>query len=260
MVSPALILGGASLLGGIYSGQQQMAAQQRANQLNALLAQIQLGEGARQFDIGAQTRALDVERASELSTSRRAREDAINRMMQERFGGLRAENLARLDPYAQAGRRALGEQQALMGLAGPEAGEAAYGRFTASPGQRFLREQQEKALLRNTAAIGGLGGGNVRQALQEQAFGRAQTDYANQLARLGALGTQGFQAARGGLEAGYGPGYIQTGADVGVATETPTGPVITPSRFNLDVSGGGGGGMDLRDLFMWPGLRSALGI
>lgn len=63
-----------------------------------------------------------------------------------------------------------------------------------SPGQKFLRERAQKNLLRNTAAIGGLGGGNVRSALVEQGVGFAQQDIQNQFARLGQLAGQG-QAA-----------------------------------------------------------------
>ena len=61
-----------------------------------------------------------------------------------------------------------------------------------------MRERQEKALLRNAAAIGGLGGGNVRTALQEQAVGLAAQDYNNQFNRLGAI-SSGGQAATSNL-------------------------------------------------------------
>ena len=94
----------------------------------------------------------------------------------------------------------------------------------------------------NAAALGGLGGGNVRTALQEQAFGRAQTDYENQLGRLAGLSAQGLTAAQGGLQAGYGPSYVQTGQDIGVASQTPSGPEITPykpANISGDSSGGG---------------------
>lgn len=67
-------------------------------------------------------------------------------------------------------------EQALTGVLGPEAQQEAFTNFLESPGQEFLRKEQEQALLRNEAAIGGLGGGRVRTALQEQAFGRASTN------------------------------------------------------------------------------------
>ena len=94
-------------------------------------------------------------------------------------------------PFREAGVGALAEQQALLGLSGEEAGQQAMQRFTESPGQQFLRAQQEKSLLRSASAIGGLGGGNVRTTLQEQAFGRAQTNLSDRLNRLAALSGTG---------------------------------------------------------------------
>jgi hypothetical protein len=115
-------------------------------------------------------------------------------------------------PYREAGVSALEQQQALAGLGGPEQQQAAFAAFAESPGQQFLRNQQERALLRNAAAIGGLGGGNVRTALQEQAFGRAQTDYANQFNRLGTIAGTGQTSTEqlGTLGA-------QTAANIGTA-------------------------------------------
>lgn len=101
---------------------------------------------------------------------------------------------AQLAPFREAGVSALGQQQALLGLGGAEEQQAAFAAFAETPGQKFLRDQQERALLRSASAIGGLGGGNVRSALQAQAFGRAQTDIANQFGRLGAISGAG-QAA-----------------------------------------------------------------
>ena len=99
-----------------------------------------------------------------------------------------------LQPFQEAGVSALQQQQALLGLSGADAQQQAFNQFTESPGQRFLRERQEKALLRNASAIGGLGGGNVRTALQEQAAGIAQQDFQNQFGRLGQLAGQGQSA------------------------------------------------------------------
>lgn len=99
-----------------------------------------------------------------------------------------------LNPFQEAGVAALGQQQALLGLSGADAQQSAFNQFNESPGQRFLRQRQEKSLLANASAIGGLGGGNVRTALQEQAAGIAQQDFQNQFGRLGQLAGQGQQA------------------------------------------------------------------
>lgn len=98
---------------------------------------------------------------------------------------------ANYKPVIDAGNTAREQQMALLGLRGGAAQESAYAAFNNSPGQEFLRKRAEKSLLRNASAIGGLGGGNVRTALQEQAIGLAQQDYGNQFARLGAIAGQG---------------------------------------------------------------------
>jgi hypothetical protein len=111
-----------------------------------------------------------------------------------------------LMPFQQAGLRALQQQEALTGTLGEEEQQRAFQAFTESPGQRFLRERQEQSLLRNQAAIGGLGGGNVRTALQQQAMGFAQQDLSDQLARLAGLSGMGRQAAGGVAEMQLGLG------------------------------------------------------
>ena len=100
----------------------------------------------------------------------------------------------RLNPYATAGRAALDQEAALSGALGPEAQQAALDSFIESPGQRYLRERQEKALLRNTAAIGGLGGGRVRQQLMEQAMGIAATQQQTHMENLRSLAMRGQTA------------------------------------------------------------------
>ena len=109
-----------------------------------------------------------------------------------------------LKPFQEAGVSAIGQQQALLGLSGQEAQQQAFAGLEESAGQRFLRDRQEKALLRNASAIGGLGGGNVRTALQQQAAGFAQQDIENQFGRLGQLAGQGQGASTNIAELGSG--------------------------------------------------------
>ena len=98
-------------------------------------------------------------------------------------------------PFQEAGTAAVGQQQALIGLSGVEAQQEALSALEVSPGQQFLRDRAQKNLLRNTSAIGGLGGGNVRSALVQQGVGFAQQDIQNQFGRLGQLAGQGQAAA-----------------------------------------------------------------
>jgi len=70
------------------------------------------------------------------------------------------------------------------GQSGLQAQQEAYASLTESPGQKFIRERAQRNLLQNSAAIGGLGGGNVRSALVEQGAGFAAQDLENRYSRL----------------------------------------------------------------------------
>ena len=92
------------------------------------------------------------------------------------------------------GQQAGSLQAAYSGALGAPAQQQAFAQFTASPGQEWLRQQAEQGTLRNAAAIGGLGGGNVQQELQRQAMGLAQQDFQNQFNNLGTVADRGYQA------------------------------------------------------------------
>lgn len=68
-------------------------------------------------------------------------------------------------PYVQAGAGSLEQQQALLGLGGPEAQAAAISAIETGPTFQALAEQGEQGILQNAAATGGLRGGNVQAAL-----------------------------------------------------------------------------------------------
>ena len=126
--------------------------------------------------------------------------------------------LGRLDPYSAAGREALQREAALSGALGPEAQQEAIDAYIESPGQQYLRERQEQALLRNTAAIGGLGGGRVRTALMEQAMGIASTQQQQHLENLRSLAGRGQQADTTGasIQANAGAQLAQLAEALGV--------------------------------------------
>lgn len=114
-----------------------------------------------------------------------------------------------LAPFQQAGVSALEQQQALLGLSGQEAQQQAFAGLTASPGQQFLQQRAQRNLVRNAAAIGGLGGGNVRSALVQQGVGFGQQETERQFGRLGQIAGQGQAAATNIGQFGQ-----QTGANV----------------------------------------------
>lgn len=115
-----------------------------------------------------------------------------------------------LGPYAQAGEGALSAQQALIGLAGPEAQSAAIRQIEMSPQFTSMVAQGENALLQQASATGGLRGGNTQAALAQfrpnLLSGLIQQQYQN----LGGLTTTGLNAATGTGQAG-----MQTGVNVG---------------------------------------------
>jgi hypothetical protein len=125
------------------------------------------------------------------STARYREQFDLNQDRYDDSVGRYDENRADNAPRIEAGNQAIAQQQALLGLSGQGAQKAAYGGIQESAGQRFLRERQQRALVRNSSAIGGLGGGNVRTALQEQAAGFAMQDVDNQFNRLSAVAGQG---------------------------------------------------------------------
>ena len=121
-------------------------------------------------------------------------------------------------PYETAGRAAIDEEAALSGALGPEAQQRAIDAYMESPGQKYLRERQEQALLRSSAAVGGLGGGNIRTALQEQAMGIASTQQQQHLENLRSLAGRGQQVAGqvAGLETGAASQLSQLANALGV--------------------------------------------
>jgi len=136
-------------------------------------------------------------------------------------------NAYALGGYASAGQPANNLQAAYSGALGAPAQQQAFAQFTASPGQEWLRQQAEQGTLRNAAAIGGLGGGNVQQELQRQAMGLAQQDFQNQFNNLGTVADRGYQAGNSlanyntqlqGAGAGYAYGAGQDIANNRAAT------------------------------------------
>jgi len=99
-----------------------------------------------------------------------------------------------LNQFAQPGAQAFNQQAALSGASGADAQQQAFSNFNASPGQQFLREQGEQSIINQSAALGGLGGGDVRRELARFGTGLAQQDFGNQFNRLGQVSGQGLQA------------------------------------------------------------------
>lgn len=172
-------------------------------------------------------------------------------------------------PFVDPGVSAFERQAAQAGALGPEQQRQAFAEFTASPGQAFLREQGEQALLRNQAAIGGIGGGNVRSELQRQGIGFAAQDFGNQFDRLGALSRIGADLTGRGVSQGAQNIFQTGGALAGGRTragEQIAGQVASTTSALADLlarqgAGGadiiGAGTGDIADILATAGTEEA---
>ena len=140
----------------------------------------------------------------------------------EGIGAAISQGVQPFQPAIQRGQQAGGVQAALTGALGPEAQSQAFQQFTQDPGQQFLREQGEQAILRGASATGGLGGGNVRRSLARFGQGLAQQQLQQRLQNLGDISGRGLTAAGQvaglrGTEAGIRGNLTSAllGADVG---------------------------------------------
>ena len=117
---------------------------------------------------------------------------------------------ALLKPYTEAGLPALEQQQAFLGLRGPEQERAAIERV--SGGERFqeLTRQGEEAILSKASATGGLRGGNVQAALAQFRPQVLNQLIEEQYGRLGGMTQLGQRSA-----AGVGAAGMETGTNIG---------------------------------------------
>jgi hypothetical protein len=128
--------------------------------------------------------------------------------------------LGGLAPFAAAGAPALEEQQALLGLRGPEAERAAIERIRGGETFKALAGQGEEALLQRASATGGLRGGNIQGALAQFRPALLSSLIDQQYGRLGgmtALGqttTQNLAGLGQASAAGTGAAAQTTGANI----------------------------------------------
>ena len=114
-----------------------------------------------------------------------------------------------LAPYVNAGTGALGQQQAIVGLGGPEAERAALERIQNSPSFLAAIQQGENAMLQNASATGGLRGGNLQGAMAQFRPALLSQAINDQYGKFAGLTSLGQNAA-----AGVGNAGMQTGANV----------------------------------------------
>jgi len=106
-----------------------------------------------------------------------------------------ASSTSGLQSFANTGQQASQYQASLAGALGRDAQANAYSNFQRSPGQAFLQQEGERALLRNAAARGGLGGGNLSRDLIEYGQGLALQDLNATRQQLGQIANRGVNAS-----------------------------------------------------------------
>ena len=116
---------------------------------------------------------------------------------------------ALLKPYTEAGVPALEQQQAFLGLRGPEAEQAAIDRISSGAGFQESLRQGEEALLQRASATGGLRGGNIQGALAQFRPALLNQALEQQYSRLGGMTTLGQRSA-----AGVGAAGMETGTNI----------------------------------------------
>lgn len=144
-----------------------------------------------------------------------------------------------LAPYMQAGQGALGQQQALLGLGGPEAQRAAIAQLEQGPQFQAMVEQGETAILQNASATGGLRGGNTQAALAQFRPQMLSQLINQQMAQLGGLSGMGQQSAMGA--AGYGQQGTQgVIGQLGAQGQAAAGAAMAQGQGMANIFGGVG--------------------
>lgn len=175
-----------NVLGKITGASQAGKAAEQAGQTQAAASQAGIEEQRRQFDSLVQL---------------------MSPYVQAGTGAM-----DRLSPFEQAGQQAFGQQQALVGLQGPEAQQQAMAGFEQSPLFQSLQQQGEGAILQNASATGGLRGGNVQAALSQFRPQLLNSLIEQQYGRLGGMAGTGLGVTSNIFNTGQAAAAGQAGA------------------------------------------------
>lgn len=139
--------------------------------------------------------------------------------------------LAGIGQMANAGPQAFMQQQALMGMLGPQAQQDQINAISNSPMMAEMIRQGESAMLQNASATGGLRGGNLQGALAQ-----FRPEILNQLidqqySRLGGIAGMGGNLAQ--FLASSGQNVAQNIAGLGQASAAGTGAAGMNSASNI---------------------------
>lgn len=148
--------------------------------------------GQAQDAIGKGQGILDQAKTGSLAALGQARGD-----LNTQYGGA----IDRLNPWADAGKGALGMYQNSLGLNGANGNAAAVAAFQANPGYQWQVDQATDAVARKASALGALGSGNTAAAISDRAQNMANAEYGGWQDRLNGLSNTGLTAAN--AQSGY---------------------------------------------------------
>ena len=149
------------------------------------------------------------------------------RQYQQMYGQARTD----LQPYRQAGQRALTALERMAGLQGDFD-------FTADPGYQFRLDQGQQAVERGAAARGGLLSGGHTRELTEFAQGMASQEYQNAFQRLAGIAGMGQQAAAGSADASMQAGQGMAGLHAGIGQTQAAGTLGQANAIGQTVGQG----------------------
>ena len=164
-----------------------------------------------------------------------------------------------LGPYMEAGKAALGQQQALSGASGPEAQRAAIDSIQNSPQFAAMTAQGERGILQNASATGGLRGGNTQAALAQYRPQMLNQAINQQMSQLGGIAGMGYNAAGQLGQAGFGGlQYITEAGQAQAGGALATGQAI--ANLGSGLGGAVGQGVMYHNMMnqqVTPGLANA---
>lgn len=120
---------------------------------------------------------------------------ALQQQARQIAGQNYANDRANVAPYISTGQGALGQQNALLGLGGQDAANAAMSSFQASPGYGYQVQQGLKGVDAGAASRGMLRSGATMKAEETLGSNLANQDFGQYFGRLNSLSGMGLQGA-----------------------------------------------------------------
>lgn len=182
-----------------------------------VLPLIAAGIGGVASIIGSRSAARTQANAAEAAAKAQAK---ATRETNARLGQWRAEDIARLDPYARSGTAGQNALAFELGL-GPR--PDGYAGFQASPGYQFAMDQGREAVEGSVAARSGLNSGAALAELTRFGQGLANQEYGNFFNRLAGLAGTGLSAVGGQADVGQRYGNAIANNMLGAGQSTAQG-------------------------------------